>query len=50
MGTELRETMRATGWAIYEGTVADQLLADLADASATSTRSPETDMPSELRG
>ncbi len=31
---ELHETMRATGWAIYEETVADQLLADLYDASS----------------
>ena len=30
---ELRETMRATGRAVYEETVADQLLADLSDAS-----------------
>jgi uncharacterized protein (TIGR02679 family) len=30
---ELRETMRATGRAIYEETVADQLLADLSEAS-----------------
>ncbi|MGH3198193.1 MAG: TIGR02679 family protein [Streptosporangiaceae bacterium] len=30
---ELRETMHATGRAIYEETVADQLLADLSDAS-----------------
>jgi uncharacterized protein (TIGR02679 family) len=30
---ELRETMRATGRAIYEETVADQLLADLREAS-----------------
>jgi hypothetical protein len=30
---ELRETMRSTGRAIYEETVADQLLADLSDAS-----------------
>ena len=29
----LRETMRATGRAVYEETVADQLLADLSDAS-----------------
>jgi uncharacterized protein (TIGR02679 family) len=30
---ELRETMRTTGRAIYEETVADELLADLSDAS-----------------
>ena len=30
---ELRETMRATGQAIYEETVADELLADLSGAS-----------------
>ncbi len=30
---ELRETMRATGRAVYEETVADELLADLSDAS-----------------
>jgi uncharacterized protein (TIGR02679 family) len=30
---ELGETMRTTGWAIYEETVADQLLADLSVAS-----------------
>ena len=30
---ELRKTMHATGRAVYEETVADQLLADLSDAS-----------------